>query len=585
MRVDDSGGWWGAFSEKLRMEVYLGGGINGGFQDSHWTLPASTTVQPIIFDTDSSLRPSLLGYQPPTSASGAATIRSWANNGSGIMVQAPPLQSPGQACQFANPHSSAYVDIDGDCLPDLVLHCERPQSSSRFIQIWINNGRQGYVLARSYDLPEGSGALSFADMDRDGTMDIIFPNCDSVSTSSGIGTGCNINIAYNQQVAICRDEASKYRSGDKLELACRGLGGLCQADEGFDFNFDPTSEYFTSIPVSSLLSTDAQLLLYPPATPSIPFPLRPGDFDIDGFTDLLITIANSTAAGPPGGIFGTARSPGTQVRVLENVPCRKGVSGCDERGRGRRGLRVGVGKGWEALDEIWDVTGASWMDIGDDGSLDILVQRTGEQSGQRLSFVQNNFYHDAFFLKAQVLNGACDGDCQPVDGGQKYSGLGVSYSGATYKFTVLDTLGRRVAQQVAQLPQTSYHALGTPYSFIGLGRTNNYVERLFVGASGRPPGHSTILESLIPNSQVIINPPFFHLPDQIEESPPVKARSKHWRSELFLHPGDWVPWVGAAVVGMVLVLGMVVVGLNEREKKEDEKERRRALHAINFQAL
>jgi integrin alpha FG-GAP repeat containing protein 1 len=69
--------------------------------------------------------------------------------------------------------------------------------------------------------------------------------------------------------------------------------------------------------------------------------------------------------------------------------------------------------------------------------------------------------------------------------------LGVSYSGASYKFTVLDTLGRRVAQQckpsdpegmpradylAAQLPQVGYHALNTPYSFIGLGRTNNYVE-------------------------------------------------------------------------------------------------------------
>jgi hypothetical protein len=31
--------------------------------------------------------------------------------------------------------------------------------------------------------------------------------------------------------------------------------------------------------------------------------------------------------------------------------------------------------------------------------------------------------------------------------------LGVSYSGATYKFTVLDTLGRRVAQQ-GQLSHT-----------------------------------------------------------------------------------------------------------------------------------
>jgi hypothetical protein len=35
------------------------------------------------------------------------------------------------------------------------------------------------------------------------------------------------------------------------------------------------------------------------------------------------------------------------------------------------------------------------------GSLDILVQRTGAQSGQKVTFIQNNFYHDAFFLKAQ----------------------------------------------------------------------------------------------------------------------------------------------------------------------------------------
>jgi len=31
--------------------------------------------------------------------------------------QEPPLQNPEQACELANPHSSAYVDIDGDCLP------------------------------------------------------------------------------------------------------------------------------------------------------------------------------------------------------------------------------------------------------------------------------------------------------------------------------------------------------------------------------------------------------------------------------------------------------------------------------------
>ena len=82
---------------------------------------------------------------------------------------------------------------------------------------------------------------------------------------------------------------------------------------------------------------------------------------------------------------------------------------------------------------------------------------------------------------------------------------------------------------------------------------------------------------------------------------PVKKRSAAWRCEIFLHPGDWVPWVGAVVLGTVVVLATVVVALNAREKvricdelvsatdthwqREDEKERLRALHAINFQAL
>jgi hypothetical protein len=106
------------------------------------------------------------------------------------------------------------------------------------------------------------------------------------------------------------------------------------------------------------------------------------------------------------------------------------------------------------------------------------------------------------------------------------------------------------------LPQTGYHALGTPYSFIGLGRTNNYVE---VSTE-----HGLLLNTR-PNSQLIINPPSSPVNDASPE-PPVKAVSTEWRTELFLHPGDWIPWVGAAVVGTVLVLVFVAVGLHEKEK-------------------
>ena len=34
------------------------------------------------------------------------------------------------------------------------------------------------------------------------------------------------------------------------------------------------------------------------------------------------------------------------------------------------------------------------------GTLDILVQRTGDAGHGNFLFIQNNFYYDAFFLKA-----------------------------------------------------------------------------------------------------------------------------------------------------------------------------------------
>jgi integrin alpha FG-GAP repeat containing protein 1 len=119
---------------------------------------------------------------------------------------------------------------------------------------------------------------------------------------------------------------------------------------------------------------------------------------------------------------------------------------------------------------------------------------------------------------------------------------GASTSGASYKYTILDTSGRRSAAQVPQLPQTSYQALNTPYAFFGLGRTNNYIENLSAGAA---------LEMVIPNSKLVINP---------------GAVEDEWHKELYLHPGQWIPWVGLTVVGMMVALAGVVLVLHLNEK-------------------
>ena len=114
------------------------------------------------------------------------------------------------------------------------------------------------------------------------------------------------------------------------------------------------------------------------------------------------------------------------------------------------------------------------------GTLDVMVQRTGEQGQGNIRFVQNNFYYDAFFLKAiggssmdrpchfsdastSVLNGGCPSGWCSAENGSRFhvrpsiepqclfspdafsQPSGVSYSGATFKYTVLDTTGQRAA--------------------------------------------------------------------------------------------------------------------------------------------
>ncbi|CCO30412.1 T-cell immunomodulatory protein Short=Protein TIP [Rhizoctonia solani AG-1 IB] len=223
--------------------------------------------------------------------------------------------------------------------------------------------------------------------------------------------------------------------------------------------------------------------------------------------------------------------------------------------------------GAEVLAEITDARGVAFVDLDEDGTLDILVQRNGAQTGSRIAFIQNNFFQDAFFLKVIVLNGACpSGICETSSG--KYKPFGSTNPGASFKYTVLDTRGERSAAFGIQLPQTGYQALHTPYAFIGLGRTNNYIESLTAGSTS--PQSSTTLEGVIPNSKLVLNPN----PD-----------GNDWRRELFLRPGQWLWWVLFTLVGATVILFIVVVVLHINEKREDERERKKALHHINFDAL
>lgn len=143
---------------------------------------------------------------------------------------------------------------------------------------------------------------------------------------------------------------------------------------------------------------------------------------------------------------------------------------------------------------------------------------------------------------------------------------------------------------VGQLPQTAYQALLLPYSFFGLGRTNNYIETIVAGSTKQTGQHFANIEGVIPNSKVVVSPP-------ADDDTP-------WRKELYLRPGSLIPWVMLTLVVTTFLLAIIVLVLRLNEKvrmpsfsslaevksdkyfqRQDAREKLRLAHRIDFASL
>ena len=82
-------------------------------------------------------------------------------------------------------------------------------------------------------------------------------------------------------------------------------------------------------------------------------------------------------------------------------------------------------------------------------------------------------FYDSFFIKAQMLN-------QNQEEVQNY---GAITTGATFRFVVTTLDDKKFVRVGTQLPQTSYHSLSLPYVYMGIGRSNNYIENFNVAYS------------------------------------------------------------------------------------------------------
>ncbi|KAG0054100.1 hypothetical protein BGZ83_011984 [Gryganskiella cystojenkinii] len=567
---------------ELMMRIYLGN-IDNGWDAEFITLPSSTSQQPMTFDVNGDMRTDLLGYAFAGYQAGTSPLSVWKNihdpkNPGGPIFELVPMNFTGEAgpqCILSNPHSSAFVDLNGDCLADIFLTCQDPATHQLSYVIYTNNKDAGFEFAVAGLLPAGAGQVTFADMDGDGAVDMIVPACDNHGA-------CSIYIYYNLQMPLCNSKDDKN---------CRKVTNLCVADPNFTFSRDPDHNTnpgaLVRFPLEDVLPDGQQLLLTDPGFKGIlPVSVHVGDYNLDGYPDLLVVS----------GTAGNNDRP-SSATLLQSVLCRSDNGCVPSEVDAKRRSFVKVTEGANELNNLQDVRAAAFLDLDEDGTVDIMLLRNSNTrqalAGRSITMIHNNYFNDAFFLKTLASNGVCPTWCGAYDTKPSKAGakpFGVNYPGATFKFTILDTSGKKRANQVAQYPSSTYLGLNVPYSLFGLGRTNNYVEELFVGVTRNQPEHFTTYAGVIPNSQLIIIP-YQQEDDQSRptnpppESPPAsgsnssteggeattnedknKGGPNEWTLELYVRPGDYVPWVFVTLATAIALLSGVVVGLNWMEK-------------------
>jgi integrin alpha FG-GAP repeat containing protein 1 len=120
---------------------------------------------------------------------------------------------------------------------------------------------------------------------------------------------------------------------------CRRPEDLCIADPRFKFDLtdSPDNNACVRFPASSILSSTSSLLVYDTSfTPPLPIPLKLGNVDLDGFSDMLAIS-----------VQGHDHTP----RLLYSVPCAAGLGGCSKTGAGRRSWKM-VTKGVEIISRM-----------------------------------------------------------------------------------------------------------------------------------------------------------------------------------------------------------------------------------------
>lgn len=444
------------------------------------------------------------------------------------------------------------MDFNGDMIPDIlgVTKSSTPLTEVCYFTRRIPDCRNALSSPVDIKIPHSN---AFIDLNKDFTADLFLtttgPKFETWLNKDGNFTKTELMPAEPPQAKVVGQSSFVDFDGDGYQdhllpvcedAACQH-SAIYLAKSG-------SSEW---IPVLSDFQKRESVWNFMPGTPGRPLALHFGDYNLDGFPDALVVLRNASGSGQ-------------QAFLLENVPCNR--ASCHSVGR-----MFHIHWDQSDLGAIQNAVMATFFDIYEDGILDMLVLSQAEGKNDLIIHaLKNNFEADAYFVKVMVLSGLCSNDCP--DGVKPF---GVNQPGPYVMYTTVDSNGDLKNASAGQLSQSAHFSLQLPYTVLGLGRSANFLDHLFVGIP-RQPGETEIRKqewtAIIPNSQLIVIP-----------FPHDKPRS--WSAKLYLTPSNSVLLTAIALIGVCVFILVIIGILHWQEKKADDREKRQEAHRFHFDAM
>ena len=419
---------------------------------------------------------------------------------------------------FESPNTNAFVDIDGDCINDIIISSYNPnQKNERSLEIWkgvIENEEIKYCLSslNVYDVHSSLGLFTVVDIDRNALPDLVFPILDSSPPQILISYNI-IKMSYIWTNDFCSDHPPINFSKSPNEK-------IQKIFEDFKIGTSTKNNYIINI-------HDNKNYQFYSENINFPLILRFIDINQDSYPDFVTIFKDKSTKTKKLIIYlnNEIENDENQRRIFN----QKDIYDLNSN-----------------IDNNYDIAVASFFDFEDNRKMDLILSDT---TGNTLG-LYNNYVYDTYTLKSVLIS-------------QKDCFYCTEY-GSSQRFITTNINGdRRMDLSLQSVQISSPGILSLTFAYLGIGRSNNYIENFHIisGNSFNRDDNDKTYTPVIPNSQLII----YH--DNIQGS-----NKTTWQVDLVVKPTKYLYQLIMVIIVVIILLTFIAFRLQMKEREEDNIE-------------